>query len=273
MLAQRVVTAVVLSAVMLWAIVTWNNFWFLQLLLVFTFICAWEWSNLTSVAPKSLRIAHAVIVTLVTAVCLWFIDTPILKPLVLIGVIIWMTIICDLILRPVVNASEGENKTPETRWMLLFIASFCLLLAVWSIYWLRTSHGPGIVIYTIALVAAADIGAYFAGRKFGKRKLALSISSGKTIEGAIGGQLLALLLVLFATQWFTELEISMWSLFLMSMLASVVSVAGDLFISRAKRTRNVKDSGSLLPGHGGILDRIDGLQAAVPFIVFALLWL
>ena len=273
MLAQRVVTAVILSAVVLWAILGWNNFWFAQLLLVFTFVGAWEWSNLTSVAPNSLRIAHAIIVTLVTAVCLWIIDTPALKPLALIGTIIWIVIICDLIVRPVVNAHVGKDKIPETRWLLLLLASFCLLLAVWSVYWLRTSHGPAIVIYTVALVAAADIGAYFSGRQFGKRKLAISISSGKTIEGALGGQLLALLLALFAIQWFTDLEISKWSLFIMSMVASVFSVAGDLFISRAKRTRNVKDSGSLLPGHGGVLDRIDGLQAALPLIVFALVWL
>lgn len=67
--------------------------------------------------------------------------------------------------------------------------------------------------------------------------------------------------------------VSGWSLFVMSAFAAVVSVAGDLFISRAKRTRDVKDSGSLLPGHGGVLDRVDGLLAAIPFIAFAALWL
>lgn len=273
MLKQRIITAVILAAIALWALLGWNDLFFALFLLVLTSACAWEWSNLTSVAPQNLRVAYVVIVGLTTAACIVMADHAMLAPLVLTGVILWISIVCDLAARPVVDSSNDENGTEIPRWALLAIASFLLLLAVCCLYWLRQIHGPAIVIYTIALVAAADIGAYFSGRKFGKTKLAEQISGGKTIEGAVGGMLAALLLAIVACGFLADDQISAWSLFVMSIFAAVVSIGGDLYISRAKRTRDVKDSGSLLPGHGGVLDRFDGLLAAIPFITFAALWL
>ena len=161
----------------------------------------------------------------------------------------------------------------KIRWQLLTVASFLLLLSVCCIFWLRQAHGPALVIFAIALVAAADTGAYFSGRKFGKRKLAEQISGGKTFEGAAGGMLLALILAVIACGYLAGGGLSAWAIFIMSVLAALVSIAGDLFISRAKRTRDIKDSGTLLPGHGGVLDRFDGLLAAIPFIAFAALWM
>ena len=273
MLKQRIITAVVLVAVALWALLGWNDLFFALFLLALAAGCAWEWSNLVSVAPQNLRIAYTVIVTATTAICLTMVNSSMLAPLVLTGVIFWMAIAGDLFVRPVLPAEYQADGTVKTRWLLLAGASFLLLLAVCCMFWLRKMHGPGIVIFTIAVVAAADTGAYFSGRKFGRRKLAELISGGKTIEGAAGGMLLALILSVLASRYVAGDGLSAWSVFIMSVFAALISIAGDLFISRAKRTRDIKDSGTLLPGHGGVLDRFDGLLAAIPFIAFAALWM
>jgi phosphatidate cytidylyltransferase len=120
-------------------------------------------------------------------------------------------------------------------------------------------------MWLLVLVWSADVGAYFAGRRFGRRKLAPAVSPGKTWEGAFGGMLVSLalcggaLLVLGLPAW--------WLLAVAGLV--VVSIFGDLFESVIKRVRGVKDSSNLLPGHGGILDRIDSLLAVLP--VFALI--
>lgn len=273
MLKQRIITAVILAAVALWALLGWNNLFFALFLLGLTGACAWEWGNLVAIESRDLRVAYAVIVTVVTAICLSIVEHHLLASLVLTGVILWIANVGDLMVRPVIEATTEADGKEKTRWGLLALSSFLLLLSVCCLYWLREVHGPAIVIYIIALVAAADIGAYFAGRKIGKRKLAEQISGGKTLEGAAGGMIAALLLAIIASSYLATEQLSAGSIFIMSIFAAVVSIAGDLFISRAKRTRGVKDSGNLLPGHGGVLDRFDGLLAAVPFVTFAALWM
>ncbi len=273
MLKQRIITAFILAAISLWALLGWNDLFFAIFLLALTAACAWEWGNLVAATPVNLRVAYAVILTVVTACCLIMVNHYSLASLVLTGVILWIAIASDLLARPVIEAVRGVDGEQKTGWVLLTLASFLLLLCVCCLYWLRQVHGPAIVIYTIALVAAADTGAYFSGRKFGERKLAEQISGGKTVEGALGGMLAAMLLAVIASGYLASDQLSAWSIFVMSIFAALVSIAGDLFISRAKRTRGVKDSGSLLPGHGGVLDRFDGLLAASPFITFAALWM
>ena len=273
MLKQRIITAVVLSAIALWALLGWNDFFFALFLMVFAAAAAWEWSHLTHVQPQNLRIAYTVVLTLTVAAAFAIADVASLSPIVLVGVISWLVIAGDLVLRPTLEASTNPQGEINTRWALLAFASFLLIVTLCSLFWLRQSHGPGIVIFAIVLVAAADTGAYFAGRQFGKRKLAVEISGGKTIEGAAGGLLFALLVAACASFFLTINGVSGWSLFVMSAFAAILSIAGDLFVSRAKRTRDVKDSSNLLPGHGDVLDRVDGLLAAIPFIAFAALWL
>ncbi len=273
MLKQRIITAVILSAVSLWAMLGWNDFFFSLFLLTLTTACAWEWGDLVAITPRELKIAYTVIVAVVAAVCMTLINAPVLSAMVLTGTTLWIAIACDLVARPVLAADTDSGGSEKTRWLLLIAASFLLLLCVCCIYWLRQTQGPAIVIYTIALVAAADTGAYFCGRKFGKRKLAVQISGGKTIEGAAGGLAAALLLAVIACGFLATEAVSAISILAMSVFAAMLSIAGDLFISRAKRTRDVKDSGTLLPGHGGVLDRFDGLLAALPFVAFAFLWL
>ena len=127
------------------------------------------------------------------------------------------------------------------------------------------------ILYVVFAVAAADVGAYFDGKRFGRRRLASQVSPGKNWEGVLGGLLLGLvcsgvfsILVGFSDytmQWFL----------LVSVAITLASVAGDLFESMLKRAQGIKDSGKVLPGHGGILDRVDGLVAALPIFVFVTL--
>lgn len=127
---------------------------------------------------------------------------------------------------------------------------------------------PAEVLVVLALVWIADTGAYFVGRAWGRRKLAPSISPGKTWEGAIGGLLGAAAYAIICGILIQELA---WAPFLaIAVLLAMLSIAGDLFESAVKRQAGVKDSGSLLPGHGGLLDRIDSATATLP--VAALLW-
>lgn len=267
MLKQRIITGLVLAGGALWALYGWSNLWFGLFLLVATFCCAWEWAALGGLGYRPARAMFSIAVTVVTALTLWFGSIELLKVPVLLVVLGWLAIVLDLYVRPAVAVTNHA-----VRWPLLFLAASILMVSVASLYWLRDEMTASFIVYIVALVAAADIGAYFCGRRFGKRKLAVQISAGKTIEGAAGGVVAAVLLALICVHFFSGAETSRGALFTFSIIAALFSIAGDLFISRAKRSTGVKDSGHLLPGHGGVLDRFDGLLAAIPWMTFVILW-
>ena len=138
--------------------------------------------------------------------------------------------------------------------------------------WIRLqADGAWLILLLLLIVWAADTGAYFAGKTFGKKKLALHLSPGKTQAGLVGGLVTAPLVALLAAMLMPITGIDPTKLIVLSVVTALVSVGGDLLISLRKRISGFKDSGNLLPGHGGILDRIDSLLVAAPF--FALFFL
>lgn len=146
---------------------------------------------------------------------------------------------------------------------------------LWSILLLRADHymldsyyGAKLVLLVCLLVWAADSGAYFAGKSFGKRKMSPAVSPNKTIEGLIGGVITAIIIGWGAASAFNiqfESTSSMLGIFIATI---IISVLGDLVESMFKRASGIKDSGTIIPGHGGILDRIDSLTAAFPVFAF-----
>ena len=143
---------------------------------------------------------------------------------------------------------------------------YCLLPAL-ALLWIRDRSGDqglSLLLWVFIVTWSTDIGAYFAGRRFGKRKLAPTISPGKTVEGLWGGMAAA---ALFGAAWVFSTDLN-WALIPLVPLFAVAAQAGDLFESKMKRTAGIKDSGSWLPGHGGLLDRLDGL-VPVAVLTFA----
>ncbi|MDQ2694183.1 MAG: phosphatidate cytidylyltransferase, partial [Pseudomonadota bacterium] len=167
-------------------------------------------------------------------------------------------------------AAAPNHRDPA---LLLQLAGLAVLLGPWiALLDLHggPGYGPGHVLFLMALVWIADSGAYFSGRRWGRRKLAPAISPGKTREGGIGALVVTLAVALVGAMAF-GLRAAQWPLFVLVCLVTVAfSIAGDLFESMAKRQRGVKDSGSLLPGHGGMMDRLDSLTAAAPVFLFGL---
>jgi phosphatidate cytidylyltransferase len=143
---------------------------------------------------------------------------------------------------------------------------YCLLPAL-ALLWIRDRSGDQglpLLLWVFVVTWSTDIGAYFAGRRFGKRKLAPTISPGKTVEGLWGGMAAAALL---GAAWVLSTDLN-WALLPLAPLFAVAAQAGDLFESKMKRMAGIKDSGSWLPGHGGLLDRLDGL-VPVAVLTFA----
>lgn len=129
-------------------------------------------------------------------------------------------------------------------------------------------QGKSLVVYLLFLIWASDIGAYLAGKRWGKHKLIPQVSPGKSWEGALGGYVLAMLIAGIGFYYFTPYSIYIW--FGLALLTVTISIFGDLFISILKRRCHLKDTGTIIPGHGGILDRLDSLIAALPIFYFGL---
>jgi phosphatidate cytidylyltransferase len=143
-----------------------------------------------------------------------------------------------------------------------FFGIFLIASLFYSIKYLYENH-QDLLLFSLLLVWIADSGAYFVGKTFGKHKLAPSISPGKTIEGAAGGLLLTILFsFLFADYFFLSSKASLFY----AMIITFFSIFGDLFESHLKRAAELKDSGTIIPGHGGVLDRIDGICSSIPII-------
>jgi phosphatidate cytidylyltransferase len=142
----------------------------------------------------------------------------------------------------------------------------CWLALVYVTFTTQSTHW---VLFTLALVWAADTGAFFAGRWLGRVPLAPRVSPKKTWEGALGGVLASAIVAWVAATWW--LSVPVWPFVFTCIAVAALSIVGDLTESMLKRSSGLKDSGSLFPGHGGMLDRIDSVTAAAPALVFALI--
>ncbi|HET8706390.1 MAG TPA: phosphatidate cytidylyltransferase [Pseudomonadales bacterium] len=269
MLKQRVITALVLAALMLAAMFGLSNAHFAMAIGGMLLIGAWEWSNLMSVSNPLARIAYV----LVIATCMYIgfelrSLASFFVPLILVvAVIFWLA-----------YASRWVLTYPKDiiwhQQIILAPLGIVVLVPAWLglVDLQGRAEGPWYVLFTIAVVASADIGAFFTGRAFGKNKLAPAVSPGKSWEGFFGGLASSIVLALITASMLHLGGFRLIGCVLLVAATAVVSVLGDLFESMLKRQRGIKDSGWVLPGHGGVLDRLDSLSAAIP--LFALgIWL
>jgi phosphatidate cytidylyltransferase len=266
MLKQRIITGIILVIIAGSAIYLLPTYTFaLVSMFALVGIGAWEWGTLTGAKeglPQMLAPLPAMLVSYLLLLSAW----PLL-PVLMVSIIIWGVIVWMLL-----KYEQGALLYQDHPYLL---KSMSLLVLVPAWYALVNLHGThfGYVFYLISLVALADIGAYFSGKKFGKTKLAPALSPGKTREGVLGGLVLTLIWSVFWAAYSMPSARDMVLFIVFSMLAVVLSVMGDLFISLIKREAGAKDSGTLLPGHGGVLDRIDSLLAAAPLFTLGLLWI
>ena len=270
MLKQRVITGIILAVGFLVALFALPTYGFIALITVVLTFAAWEWSHLaglTSTAGRGFYMFFVVAIAAALAAYLGFEQNILLaeKPrfLFLLACIWWAIAVLWVQSYPSSAILWGR------RWVCLLMGVF-VLLPMWLAFagLMSLAEGPQLVLAVVLLVALADTGGYFVGRAIGRTKLAPKVSPGKTWEGLLGGQL-AIAIVVVASGWFLDFEASRIGLWLgLAMVTGLASVLGDLLESMVKRHRGVKDSGTILPGHGGVLDRIDGLTAALP--VFSL---
>ncbi len=226
----------------------------------------WEWTPLCSLNSLLSRVSALVVANLAFLLMIVATNAQSPVPLQLMMSAFWAWV---LVIPLLWRARTGEPIFTNS-W-LIGLAGFLFLLSTASgLYWLaQMPQGEWRVLLLVGVVATADSCAYFAGKRFGRKPLASELSPHKTFEGVYGG-LFGNFVLAVLISWSLRLspEASLL-LFLLIFGGSLLSVAGDLFESAIKRNVGVKDSGSLLPGHGGILDRIDGLMAATPYFVLA----
>jgi len=258
MLKTRVITAVValvLIAVVLFVIPLQYAEWLIGLLLV---VGAWEWAGFLGSTAASARAVYTAVVA--AGLALVYFAIPEQTDLILQVACVWWFIAF------LWNLRFPTAIAMPVRW----ICGLLVIVPLYAALILLLRLGIEYLLFTMLIVWAADAGAYFAGKKFGRVKLAPAISPGKTWEGVIGGLLLVGVLAV-AVGVSRDLSIAVFLPFCLAVAA--ISVVGDLTVSMFKRTAGVKDSGSLFPGHGGVLDRVDSVAAAAPLFALGLGWL
>lgn len=285
MLKTRLATAAVLIPLALGAIFLLPLNWFAWVTLIVLTMAAWEWSPIMGFHKTAGRLLYCAVVAGLIGIILYCapvdqiwqggtLAKAYLYPVIAAGV--WWAI--SLVL--VSNYPRSHCIWIKSRGYVALIGILMLVPAWAALMSLRALafdldayFGSWMVLFIFALVWAADVGAYFSGKRFGKRKLMPEVSPNKTKEGFLGGMLLAFLVMVGVALYVDIPSHNMSAFFIVSLLTVVFSAVGDLNESMFKRCAGVKDSGSLLPGHGGLLDRIDSLTSALPVFLLGYLWL
>ncbi|MFV0575528.1 MAG: phosphatidate cytidylyltransferase [Vibrio sp.] len=275
---QRIITALILAPLVVWGIFSLPMPMFIIALTAIGMLGFWEWTQFVEPTSRALSLIPAVIAVALSFLVLPF-DTASLSSvssshiaIFVIGVIWWIAASGLALTYPKSTSLWQNSKVLRHAFGMLSLIPF-----LWSVFVIRADsyatdpyHGAKVVMFVCLLVWAADTGAYFSGKSFGKHKMAPSVSPNKTIEGLIGGLILSMLIGWFTAPLLNIHFSSLFTMLLITFATVVISVLGDLVESMLKRVSNIKDSSNLIPGHGGILDRIDSLMAAFP--VFALLY-
>ncbi len=267
MLYQRILTAIPLAAFVFWIIFFQPTSVFFYFLLLVILISGFEWARLSGVNNVPLRILFAVAMAALTWLVAQYLSDYV-PWLIYISVLWWFSISYYL---KFAKPKAASSTLKLDKLFIAFVVLPAAALAMQNIHAMQ--QGADWLFYALALVWVADIGAYFSGKKFGKHKLAPNISPGKTKEGLIGAVIATSIYTLIASYYF-ELDTEHSALLvLLSVILTFISVSGDLYFSFLKREAGLKDSGNILPGHGGILDRIDSVLAAMPVFMVGYNWL
>lgn len=266
MLRDRVLTAIILIPVFVALVLLLPPRHFSILTGVVVIWSSWEWSSFMGVKrfPKNIIYPFLMMVILVITLMLLF------KHILSVQIILFASFVFWLIaLLLVVSYPKGSFLWGKSVFLRGLMGVMVLLPCWISINFIRLfPNGAFILLFLFVLIWGADSGAYFVGKKWGKHKLLPQVSPGKTWQGLLGALITSILIVFVVALWFRS-PYAVWGPLLVLSLGTVLfSVLGDLFESMLKRNEGLKDSGTLLPGHGGVLDRIDSLTAAAP--MFAL---
>lgn len=265
MLKTRIITAFFLLAVLLPSLFWLPPQGWSLLMAVAAAAGAWEWGGLTGYGARGRLALGGGMLLVCTAIIFSGLQSWLALPLYALSLLLWLLVVpawlrCQWPLR-----ACGAGPA--------LALGLILLLPTWlALSSLRETLGPSGLLLLMAVVWIADIAAYFFGRTFGRHKLAPSVSPGKTWEGAFGAVATVLFYGLFLRGQYAPLAQISLPLFVPLMLVlTAVSIIGDLFESLLKRQAGIKDSSNLLPGHGGVLDRIDSLTSTLPLVALLVL--
>ncbi len=280
MLKQRIITAIILALIFITATVFLSSFSYSLFVTIVVLAASWEWCAFIGLAKQVAKVSYlATLGSMIIA--LYFFLGIVPESLVInsyragiilgLGILFWVLTFFMLKGYPS-NSDRWNNKSK------IALMGLMALIPTWvGIVQIKYLNPQGFLLLgMVVMVAAADIGAYFVGKRIGKNRLAPSLSPNKTWEGVLGG-FAACLLVGILLIWLLHSYLITLSngqiliLVLLSLVVMLFDVIGDLLESMLKRNRDLKDSGKILPGHGGILDRVDGLLAVTPIFVLTFL--
>lgn len=259
-LRERVLTAIVLAVGLLIVLFVLPPTFTTMLVALVVLAGAWEWSAFLRLRERAVRYAYTVLVGLGYLLAWTYTLAPgALAWLLGLAALWWLAALAWVMFAPARGSSVAAA----------IAGLFVLIPAGVALQRLRfEENGAWLLLFALVVVMAADVGAYFAGHRYGRLRLAPKVSPGKSWEGVIGGMLASLVVAAIGAEL---LGWPMFAVLVMAAAAAAFSVVGDLTESLMKRQSGLKDSGGLFPGHGGVLDRFDSLSAGVPIFVLGLL--
>ncbi len=270
MLKQRILTAVLLVPLVLYLVLVANSLWLTAVVGLVVVLGAWEWCKIAGIESSTGQVLYVSCIVLLLYICFIFRQAEWIPVIILISVCWWLMAALLLL------GTQRQWFVFHVSKVIKAIIGLVVLVPAWlSLILLQdngTTEGRSRLLLLLLIIWTADIAAYFSGRAWGKHTLANRISPGKTWEGVYGALIASLVMTLgfIMINRVQQYEVIMF--IVLGLLAVPVSIIGDLFESLMKRAANLKDSGKLLPGHGGVLDRIDSLTAAGP-VFYAGYWL
>ncbi|MAQ01646.1 MAG: phosphatidate cytidylyltransferase [Alteromonadaceae bacterium] len=280
MLKQRIITALILAPLAIMAILFLPIHIFQYVIAGVVALGGYEWANMSGITARPYKVAFGLVLLAGCLALISLVDVELIWSqgalnefyhwILSVAAVWWLASFFMILAYPRYTAFWRQS------WMIRCLFGVLTLIPTWvavvalrsSLYDVDTFYGASLIFYVLGIVWAADIGAFFVGVKFGRHKLRPNVSPGKTFEGLFGGIMASFAIIAFAALHYQVESSRIWLHLLIGGLTVGVSALGDLNESMFKRCAGIKDSGRILPGHGGLMDRIDSLTAAFPVFAY-----